>query len=268
MAINKINPYDIDSHVTEVYDNIETHSHDVEFILSLLGELKCQKILEPFCGTGRILIPLAEAGYEVFGVDSSGEMLTRLQQKLQQLPSEIQKRIELGKDDVTSCKWPKSFDVVLLGGNCLFELAHPDEQDTIIRKAVESLVPNGYLFVDNDNIEGELPDSWCIIGAESEAFPSGICQDGTKLRGYSKAIWVDKKQKLWKAARRLEIVNANGDIQEKTWEIQKHPVGMSEVKEWLLKYEMEIINIWAGTKNVKEFAQGEGRATFWARRKS
>ncbi|MGB3478146.1 MAG: class I SAM-dependent methyltransferase [bacterium] len=268
MAINKVNPYEVDKHVAEIYDQVETYSHDVEFILNLLSELKCQKILEPFCGTGRVLVSLAEAGYKVLGMDSSGEMLNRLQQKLQQLPSETQKRIELKKDDVTSCTWPKPFDVVLLGGNCLFELAHPDEQDTIIRKAVESLVPNGYLFVDNDNIESELPDSWCIIDAESKAFPSGICQDGTKLQEYSKAIWVDKKRKLWKAARRLEIVYANGDIQEKKWEIQKHPVGMNEVVEWLLKYDMEIISIYAGTENIREFVKGDGRATFWAKRKS
>lgn len=268
MAINKVNPYEVDKHMAEVYDQVETYTHDVEFILHLLSELKCQEVLEPFCGTGRILLPLAEAGYKVFGMDSSGEMLNRLQQKLQQLPSETQKRIELRKDDVTSCTWPKSFDVVLLGENCLFELAHPDEQDTIIRKAVESLVPNGYLFVDNDNIEDELPDSWCIIGAESEAFSSGICQDGTKLQGYGKTIWVDKKRKPWKAARRLEIVYANGDIQEKKWEIQKHPVGMNEVMEWLLKYDMEIISVYAGTENIREFVKGDGRATFWAKQKS
>lgn len=268
MAINKINPYDIDSHVTEVYDQVETYSHDVDFILSLLRELKYQRILEPFCGTGRILIPLAEAGYEVFGIDSSVEMLYRLQQKLRQLSPEIQKRVELRKEDVTSCKWPKPFDVVLLGGNCLFELAHPNEQDTIIRNAVESLVPKGYLFVDNDNIEEELPDSWCIIDAESTAFPSGICQDGTKLQGYKKTIWVDKKRKLWKAARRLEIADANGQVQEKKWKIQQHPVGMNDVKEWLLKYGMEIINIYAGTENIREFVKGDGRATFWTKRKS
>ena len=48
------NMYDVDSHIAEIYDQDETGTDDVEFIERLIkGEDKI-RILEPFCGTGRI----------------------------------------------------------------------------------------------------------------------------------------------------------------------------------------------------------------------
>ena len=62
---------------TEVYDldkPIGRSFGDVEYYTRLLATIS-GRILEPATGTGRILIPLLEAGHEVDGVDSSPEML-------------------------------------------------------------------------------------------------------------------------------------------------------------------------------------------------
>lgn len=59
--------YDIDKYVGLSFG-------DVEFYRDRLAD--CQgDILEPGVGTGRILIPLLEAGYHVEGFDVSDEML-------------------------------------------------------------------------------------------------------------------------------------------------------------------------------------------------
>ncbi len=128
--------------------------------MKLLQSTDCRTILEPFCGTGRILLPLAEEGYEIVGVDSSAGMLKRLREKLHRLPQSIQDRINIIQGDLRASDWPEGFDAVFLAGNCLCELAGATEQQEIIRKAVESLKPQGFLFVDNDNMEGDLADSW------------------------------------------------------------------------------------------------------------
>jgi ubiquinone/menaquinone biosynthesis C-methylase UbiE len=55
------------------------------YILSLLKEgdvLPPARILETACGTGRITVPLAEAGYDVVAMDLSEEMLLKAQEKL------------------------------------------------------------------------------------------------------------------------------------------------------------------------------------------
>ncbi|GAH16736.1 unnamed protein product, partial [marine sediment metagenome] len=45
--------------------------------------------------TGRILLPLAEEGYEIVGIDSSSGMLKRLREKLHKLPESVQERINI-----------------------------------------------------------------------------------------------------------------------------------------------------------------------------
>ena len=51
-----------------IWDIGENQIVDVEFMLKILGD-KSYKILEPCCGTGRILIPLVKAGYKITGFD-------------------------------------------------------------------------------------------------------------------------------------------------------------------------------------------------------
>ena len=70
-AANQVVVYDvIDKYIAEIYDQQETQCDDVNLLLSLIGNRPC-KILEPFCGHGRILLPLAQAGHEIVGLDLS-----------------------------------------------------------------------------------------------------------------------------------------------------------------------------------------------------
>jgi len=82
LSINKENPYNIEAHIPEIYDDLVTETHDVNFIIELLSECKCKNILEPFCGTGRILLPLVKKGFSVTGIDGSEVMLNQLQNKI------------------------------------------------------------------------------------------------------------------------------------------------------------------------------------------
>jgi len=58
MSYNTTNMYDVEPHIAEIYDQIETHTDDVELIRRLLGGRGPLRILEPFCGTGRIRISM------------------------------------------------------------------------------------------------------------------------------------------------------------------------------------------------------------------
>ena len=267
MKIGRVNPYDVESHVAEIYDQIETQAHDLEFLKGLLGTTNCSRILEPFCGTGRILLPLAQEGYEIVGIDNSANMLRRFREKLCRLPQSAQKRVNITKSNLLASDWPQGFDTVLLAGNCLYELADAFQQQEIIRNAVDSLKPRGFLFVDNDNMEGALDESWCRIGVEIESFPAGVCEDGTRLQGYTRTTWIDRKKRIWRAVRRLEVIYLNGKRVEKSWTIQKHPVSADEVLTWLRANDMNILGVFAGTKNGRKFHKGVERATVWAQKK-
>ena len=65
------NMYDIESHIAEIYDQIEMHTDDVTLLRKLIGGRGALRILEPFCGSGRILIPLALDGHHLVGLAST-----------------------------------------------------------------------------------------------------------------------------------------------------------------------------------------------------
>src|SRR3954462_148981 len=52
-------------------------------------------VLELGCGTGRILIPTAQAGIEITGLDASESMLARCREKLRNESVQVQQRVEL-----------------------------------------------------------------------------------------------------------------------------------------------------------------------------
>lgn len=133
--------YDVDIYITEIYDQFELQREDIAILREQIGDRKPLKILELFTGNGRILIPLAQDGHRIVGIDKSTTMLTSARNKIKTLPAKIQKNITLKQANVLTEEWPKGFDLVILGGNCLFELATPEEQETCIRKAQKSVKP-------------------------------------------------------------------------------------------------------------------------------
>jgi len=71
MPENDKRKYDADRHIADIYDDHETTVEDVALVRRLIGHRRKLKIVEPFCGTGRILIPLAEDGHQMIGHDAS-----------------------------------------------------------------------------------------------------------------------------------------------------------------------------------------------------
>ncbi len=66
---------------SEMYDCNETETDDVEYALSIIGA-EPRRILEIACGSGRFLVPMAEAGHNVSGLDFDEHMLNRISAKI------------------------------------------------------------------------------------------------------------------------------------------------------------------------------------------
>ncbi len=102
MSYNMTNAYDIEPHIAEIYDQVETYADDVALIRRLIGGRGLLRILEPFCGTGRIPISLALDGHTLVRLDQAKGMLAHARAKIMRLPTEVQRRITLAEADVTS----------------------------------------------------------------------------------------------------------------------------------------------------------------------
>lgn len=286
MSYNATNVYDVESHIAEIYDQSETYRDDVDLILSLMkyGKLGVSasaagantqfsgiSILEPFCGTGRILIPLAQAGHTLTGLDQAAGMLARARLKLSRLSPSIQSRVTLCQSDVIEEEWPSGFDLVILGGNCLYELATPAEQEHVIRSAAAALKPGGVVYVDNDHMEGELAPSWQEPGV-MPGFPTGVCADGAWVKSTMETIGFDAPARLARFRRTTQVhLPGSGRTSEKIIAVdhiqQKHPVSFGEVQSWLARCRFAIektFGDWIGNP----YTPVSKRAIFWARKYS
>ena len=256
--------YDVDAHVAEVYDQSETYDDDVQLIRRLLSGCCPLRILEPFCGTGRILIPLALDGHNLTGMDLAKGMLARTQSKVGQLPSKAQERIALQECNVLTTPWPQGFDLVVLGGNCFYELATPEEQEYCVASAATSLLPGGHVYIDNNHMEGELEPSWRVPGVK-RGFPTGLCRDGVRVESTTETIWFDVPRQLARFRRSTTVISPDGSSLRQEYEQQKHPVSTLEAKTWLEAHCFLIEHVF-GDRSGGPYQDSSNRAIFWARK--
>mgnify|MGYP001066754425 CR=1 FL=1 len=102
-------------------------------------------VLELGCGTGRILIPIAEAGLEVVGVDRSPSMLAVAKQRVTTLSSEVQGRIELLEGDMRNFSLGRRFGLIMIPYRSFLHLLATDDQRATLGCIREHLSDGGRL---------------------------------------------------------------------------------------------------------------------------
>lgn len=142
-----------------MYDNIAhfydlTHARltaDIPFVLNLAANSD-GSVLELGCGSGRLLLPLAKAGFDVTGVDSSTEMLARTRKRLAKMETAVQQHVTLIEADMTTLTLPAKikFGLILIPYNTFM---HLDTAQALLalRQARSYLAENGRLFIDLPN---------------------------------------------------------------------------------------------------------------------
>ncbi len=103
-------------------------------------------ILEVGCGTGRVLIPLAEAGYTVTGVDISPAMLERARAKAE--AAGLMDRITLVHTDVRDLDLGRTFALIIYAANSFMHHTTQDEQLRVLARLRDHLKPGGLLILD------------------------------------------------------------------------------------------------------------------------
>ena len=131
---------------TRLYDDdYGDYVADLEFYLPF-AERTGGPILEAMCGTGRIMLPLAQAGFDVVGVDISETMVERARAKLKTAGVESRGRAEVG--DVRSLQLTEQFALALVPMNSFMHLSTGTEQRAALKAMHAHLQPQGLLILD------------------------------------------------------------------------------------------------------------------------
>jgi len=248
--------------LAELYDRSEADTDDVEMIRRLIGHAGPLNILECFSGTGRILIPLAQDGHTVTGIEVVPSMSARAADKLAGLGEEIRDRVTLKVQDALDGRWGAGYNLVILGANAFFELPSAEMQERCIRFAREVLVPGGWLLVDNNDYKGDWVGD--PSGDERVVF-EGSGGDGTHGRWSVVGVGFDKEHDVLHMKRTWLTRAPDGTETCTEYLCSKHPVTAREVEGWLKKHGFEILQVF-GDRHGNPHTEESGRAIFWARR--
>lgn len=137
------------------------------------------RVLEVMCGSGRLLVPLAQAGLRVAGIDISGAMLARARTRLQS--AGLLERAELAEGDICSGAPQGPFGLAIVAINSFMHLGSVAEQLAALEQIRAVLRPGGSLALDLFN-----PDLRALAGENGamvldKTFALG---DGTRVQKF------------------------------------------------------------------------------------
>ncbi len=143
----------------DVYDEWYSDVTDVDATVTRMVEVAGAggRVLELGVGTGRLAVPMARAGLEVTGVDSSEAMLSRLAARA--LADDAPVATVCG--DMVDELPDGPFDACLVAYNTIFNLLDDDAQRRCFRQVAARLRPGGRFVV-----EAIVPDEQAPAGRD------------------------------------------------------------------------------------------------------
>lgn len=110
-------------------------------------------LLELACGSGRLLMPLAQAGFRITGLDYSREMLAVAQTRLNREDKVVQERVHLTQGDMRDFDLDQQFDLIFVALNSFQHLLTQSDQIACLQAVRRHLAPAGLFIVDIYNPE-------------------------------------------------------------------------------------------------------------------
>ncbi|HZG35617.1 MAG TPA: class I SAM-dependent methyltransferase [Gaiellaceae bacterium] len=136
-------PYDA---IARLYDPWSASvTEDVDFYVEEAGAAG-GTVVELACGTGRITVPIAEAGVHVIGVDASPGMLEVAAERVR--AAGVQALVELRLGDLRDPPVAERVPLVLVPFRSLLHLTSERDRERALQAIYELLLPEGRLVFD------------------------------------------------------------------------------------------------------------------------
>jgi SAM-dependent methyltransferase len=126
-------------HLADLYDLEYAHDYDLPFWLSL-AEREAGPVIEWGAGTGRIAVPLGDAGHHMTAVEVSAEMVERGKEKSQSVDWIV--------GDMRDVNLERRYGLAVCAFNSFLCLQSIDDALAFLRNAHEHLVPGGVLGIE------------------------------------------------------------------------------------------------------------------------
>lgn len=136
-----------------VYDQINSRGKDNEFFLALLKKIDGKEIADLGCGTGRLTIHFAQAGYYITAIDPNAEAIERAKSK------EYADEVTWIVGDSSNLQ-SNTFDVVIMTANVAQVFLTDESWQHVISSAYRALKPGGHFIFDTRNPLAKEWEHW------------------------------------------------------------------------------------------------------------
>ena len=190
-------------------------------------------VLEMCCGSGRILLPLREAGVDADGLDAEPAMLSALRAKL------AERKLTAGvfEGDMRDFTLPRRYAQILVAFNSFLHNLTQDDQLATLRCCREHLETDGVLRL---AVFHPAADKLLELAGEGRITKDAAIAGGTdRLRVHDRTN-DDRVEQVRRLTRRIERVSAAGQV------LESHDVTFAI--RYVYKPEMELLLRVAGFK--------------------
>jgi SAM-dependent methyltransferase len=227
------------------YDRTDAAFYDY-YLLGLEGDVQfyveeAQKagspVLEIGCGTGRILLPIAQSGISIVGLDRAPAMLAILRHKLSKLNLDAQNRVELIEGDMRDFSLGQRFNLITIPYRAFLHLLTPKAQRQALECIREHLADDGRLIFNIFDPSHEL------IAARLGPLGSSLQKDSEFLHpdtGHRVVVWFsghyDPEQQMLDAYFIFEELDNSGKMVSKTYS----PLTLRYIYRYEMRYLLEL----------------------------
>lgn len=217
-------------------------------------------ILELGCGTGRLLVPLAEQGYRLTGVDASGAMLDLARQKLS--VGGLAEHVTLVEQDLRSLDLDDRFHFAFAAINSFLHLATRADQEQVLARIHRHLVPGGLVLFDLFN-----PDPGRLLDARGQVVLEKVMDDpetGHRLMKFY-ADRADPEQQMVHVTVYVDELDGEGQVRRTLFPFSLRYLYRSELELLLRQAGFEVEALY-GSYELDEFGSDSDKLIAAARR--
>jgi SAM-dependent methyltransferase len=191
--------------------------------------------LELGCGTGRITIPLAQAGLHVTGMDISEVMLSLARVKVTTFDAELRRRIRLVQADMRDFQLNRHFGVVMAPYRAFMHLLSPQDQVQALLAIRAHMTRSGRLILNlfdptEDLMLGHTPDTTLHYDTEFQHPQTGRRVIAWYTRQYDIVRQLIQQQMIF------DELDSVGNVTQRTY----HPLTLRYSHRYELHYLLEL----------------------------
>jgi SAM-dependent methyltransferase len=232
-----------------MYDAIYASRDDAGFWQSVAAK-SGGPILELGCGTGRVLVPLARAGFDVTGLDLSSAMLERCRAALAAEPPDVRGRVKLVKADMTLFDLGRRFAAITCPFGGFQQLRTVEQQLACLERCREHLLPGGTLVLDLPNPDPAPAAYAGDQAADGEATAELVdWTSGRRIRWWVTVTGYERAEQWNECEMTLEVIEPGGATRRITETISLR---------YIFRYELEHLLVRAGFRVVALYGDYDG----------